>query len=133
MEPELLDLLKYLHKNRRMDCLLVFNLNGQKIGEFRKSWRSACTSIGKSDLLFHDLRRSVIRNMVRAGVPERVAMMISGHKTRSVFDRYNIVSQEDLKEAAKKRQNFKEIQASQLKSSYNLVTIGPLNEKRLQS
>ena len=67
--------------------------------------------------------------MVRAGIPERVAMTISGHKTRNVFDRYNIVSQEDLKEAARKRHAFNEIQAKQLQNSYNLVQIGSLKEK----
>ncbi len=80
----------------------VFHRGGKPIGDFKRAWRTALREAGLTGKIFHDLRRTGVRNMVRSGVPEVTAMSISGHKTRSIFDRYSIVSGEDQRAAMEK-------------------------------
>jgi len=79
---------------------------GQPIRSFRKSWTTACEAAGIGKKLFHDFRRSAARNLIRAGVSETVAMQITGHKTRSMFKRYNITDERDIREALRKEQEY---------------------------
>jgi integrase len=98
--------LKTARDEQQPDNPWVFTYHGNRLKSFETAWVTACTTAGlvdhdkKPTKLFHDLRRTGVRNLVRAGVPELIAMKISGHKTRSVFDRYNVCTEDDLLAAA---------------------------------
>lgn len=114
----------------------VRNTPGKPIVDFRGSWANAVkearrlnTSV-RADLLFHDLRRSAIRVMVQeAGIPESQAMLISGHKTRSMLERYNIISLKNLQDAGAKLEAWR----SKRSKSNARPTIVPIRSKRAKS
>lgn len=143
LEGELLEAIRFqkaVHDAKWPDApYVLFDTNGGPIGRFDKSWDTACKKAWeKSDKkiklwapekeaptkIFHDFRRTAVRNMVRAAVPERVAMLISGHKTRSVFERYNIVNEEDLKRASKKVSDYHRERAALGKEKVNGQSLG---------
>lgn len=102
-------------------CPLVFHRKGERIGDFKKLWATACIKAGLFHVvkntdgterkvparLVHDLRRTAIRDMIRAGVRETVAMAISGHRTRAVLDRYNITTEDDVREAVARTADYR--------------------------
>jgi hypothetical protein len=88
------------------DCKLIFHRDGKRIVDFRKAWAKATVAAGVPWLHFHDLRRSAVRNMDRAGVPRATIRRIIGHETDAMFDRYRIVDQRDVDEAGKKAEQY---------------------------
>lgn len=103
---ELYDMLRIQRVRNTDGCPYVFYRGKKKIGDFRKAWKTACKEGNLSGKLFHDFRRTAARNLTRSGTQETVAMKITGHKTRSVFDRYNITSQDDIREAVERQEKY---------------------------
>ena len=89
-------------KKKGTICRYVFHRNGKGVTDFRGAWDSACEAAGCPGMLVHDLRRSAVRNMERAGLSRSVAMQLTGHKTEAVYRRYAITSEADLREGVER-------------------------------
>lgn len=91
---------------RRLDCHLIFHRNGKPMGAFRKAWAGTRKKAGVSGLLFHDLQRTAVRNIIRADIDKTVAKKISGHRTDAIFDLDNITGDEDIRAAMQKNETY---------------------------
>jgi integrase len=89
-------------RQRRPSDARVFHRDGVPVRTWRTALRDACRQAHVPPRLLHDCRRTAARNLIRAGVPERIAMLLTGHKTRAVFDRYNIVNEQELLSAGER-------------------------------
>ena len=102
MTDEVFELISECVKGKQSGDPVFTWSDGTPVNDFRRSWRTIAKKAGFPGLLIHDMRRSAIRNMMRAGISKTVAKRISGHSTDSVFDRYDISDETDLAEAAQK-------------------------------
>ena len=109
--------------DRRLDCRYVFHWNGKKIGDFKKSWKTACKKSGLEGTMVHDLRRCTARNLSRASVPEQLAMKITCHKTNSMYRRYRIIDEDELRDAQEKLQ-------AHLQEQSKASTVAPIQVAR---
>jgi integrase len=96
ISPPVQTVLKRRLRRRQAADPRVFRRDGVPVRAWRHALRDACRKAKVPHRLLHDCRRTAARNLIRAGVPERVAMLLTGHKTRAVFDRYNIVNEQEL-------------------------------------
>ena len=118
----LFDVIQRRLKVRQLNCEHVFHRKGKPIRQFHKAFKTAATRIGMPELLPHDMRRSAIRNFRRSGLSEHEGMALSGHRTDSVYRRYDIISETDLTEAMNRVQ-------SHLKKEAETRKVVPLSKK----
>ena len=100
------DMADFLARQPR-DSEYLFARGAEQIKDFRAGWKLACVKAGIPDLLFHDLRRTAARNLRRAGIPESVVTKITGHKTRAMFERYNIVDEDHIRDIGRRAEGFR--------------------------
>jgi integrase len=120
MTQEVFTLLSACVAGKSGDAFVFTRANGAPVKNFRKCWRTVCERAGVPELIFHDLRRTGVRNLRRLGVAESVAMKISGHKTASVFRRYDI-TEADLAEAAARLDEKRSAQTPDFGQSLGIV------------
>jgi integrase len=114
MTDAIFKLLSACVHDKSTDNYVFTRANGKRVRDFRRTWANACEAAGVPGLLFHDLRRTAARNLRRAGVPETVIMKIGGWRTRSVFERYAIVSRNDIADAMLLLQNSEKVNDPQI-------------------
>lgn len=120
---DLLEVVRRAWAEREPECPYVFHDRDRPrkpndarvgaIGNFKSAWSTACAKAGFPNLYVHDLRRSGGRNLIRSGVPESVARQITGHRTRAMFDRYDITSEEDLTNAIERVSDYNQRRATE--------------------
>ena len=110
---------------RDPDSPLVFHRDGIPVRRWRTAWRTACQSAGVPTRFLHDCRRTAARNLIRASVPERVAMLLTGHKSRAIFDRYNIIHEQELLDAGDQLVAYLAQQAQAVPARRRSHPVGP--------
>lgn len=130
---ELRGWLEMAFSQRSLDCHFLISYQGHSVSEVKTAWQSARQKANLPQVLIHDLRRTAVRNMIRAGISEKIAMLISGHKTRSMFDRYHIIDERDIVQAAYKLERYLESLESVGTKVGTEETVGiPLPSKQVQ-
>ena len=125
ISPPIAEALARRRARRDPGSPLVFHRDGIPIRRWRTAWRTACQAAGVPTRFLHDCRRTAARNLIRASVPERVAMLLTGHKSRAIFDRYNIIHEQELLDAGDQLVAYLAQQAPAAPARRRLHTAGP--------
>jgi integrase len=133
--PELMAVIERQAARRRPDCPFIFHGHGcgksrldkqgrprPCLGNFRKSWATACAAIGMPGRIPHDLCRSGVKHYIEAGVDPHVVMSWSGHRTESMLRRYNIIDLDDLRRAGKQASNYLGAKANVIRPDFGQRT-----------
>ena len=125
ISPPIAEALARRRARRDPDSPLVFHRDGIPVRRWRTAWRTACQAAGVPTRFLHDCRRTAARNLIRANVPERVAMLLTGHKSRAIFDRYNIINEQELLDAGDQLVEYLAQQAQAVPARQRPHTAGP--------